>query len=55
MFYEELFERNYGVFNGDEQERIKNARVSIVGTGGIGGVVAIALARSGLGHFAARL
>ena len=51
MFYEELFERNYGIFSGEEQERIKNARVSIVGTGGIGGVVAIALARSGLGHF----
>ena len=51
MFYEELFERNYGIFSGEEQERIKTARVSIVGTGGIGGVVAVALARSGLGHF----
>jgi len=51
MLYEELFERNYGIFSGEEQERIQNAHVSIVGTGGIGGVVAIALARSGLGHF----
>ena len=49
--YEQLFERNLGIFNPQEQARIRDARVVIVGCGGIGGVVAIALARSGLGHF----
>lgn len=49
--YEQLFERNYGVFKPEEQRRIRDARVVIIGSGGIGGVVAIALARSGLGHF----
>jgi hypothetical protein len=49
--YEEYFERNYGVFSQEEQARIRRARVVIIGTGGIGGVVAVALARSGLEHF----
>lgn len=49
--YEELFERNYGVFSPQEQEQIRNARVVIVGCGGVGGVVAIMLARSGVEHF----
>lgn len=51
LMYEELFERNYGVFTSEEQERIRAARVVIVGCGGIGGVVASALARSGLERF----
>jgi molybdopterin/thiamine biosynthesis adenylyltransferase len=49
--YEQLFERNLGVFEPEEQRRIRDARVVIIGCGGIGGVVAVALARSGLGHF----
>lgn len=49
--YEELFERNYGIFEHQEQEKIRNARVVIIGCGGIGGVVAISLARSGLEQF----
>lgn len=49
--YEQLFERNLGVFTPEEQKRIRDARVVIIGCGGIGGVVASALARSGLGHF----
>lgn len=49
--FEQLFERNYGIFNEGEQKRIRNARVVIVGCGGIGGVVATALARSGMEHF----
>jgi len=49
--YEELFERNYGVFSPVEQERIRDARVVIIGCGGIGGVVAVILARTGIGHF----
>ncbi|MHB0988172.1 MAG: ThiF family adenylyltransferase [Bellilinea sp.] len=49
--YEQLFERNYGVFTPGEQKRIQDAKVVIIGCGGIGGVVSVALARSGLGHF----
>lgn len=51
MMYEALFERNYGIFDEEEQERIRCARATIVGCGGIGAVTAVALARSGLGHF----
>lgn len=49
--YEQLFERNLGVFTVEEQNRIRNARVVIVGCGGIGSLVGAALARSGLEHF----
>ena len=49
--YEQYFERNYGVFSSAEQERIRRAKVVIIGTGGIGGIIAVALARSGLEHF----
>jgi molybdopterin/thiamine biosynthesis adenylyltransferase len=49
--YEKFFERNFGVLTSEEQQLVRNARVVIVGCGGIGGVVAIALARSGLEHF----
>jgi molybdopterin/thiamine biosynthesis adenylyltransferase len=51
MIYEQLFERNYGIFEAEEQARIRDARAAIVGCGGIGAVTAVALARSGLGHF----
>jgi hypothetical protein len=46
--YKSLFERNYGVFSPTEQEKIRNANILIIGSGGIGGVVAISLARSGV-------
>lgn len=49
--YAQFFERNYGIFSPEEQERIRAARVVLVGAGGIGGIVAVALARSGLEHF----
>lgn len=51
MDYEELFQRNYGIFSGDEQQRIRQARTLIIGCGGVGGAVAIILARSGVSHF----
>ncbi len=51
MDYEELFQRNYGIFSRDEQQRIREAGILIVGCGGIGGLVAIILARSGVGRF----
>ena len=49
--YGQFFERNYGIFSPEEQEKIRQARVVIVGCGGIGGVIALALARSGLENF----
>ena len=49
--YQQLFERNYGVFTAEEQDRVKNARVVLIGCGGIGSVIGSALARSGLEHY----
>jgi len=49
--YEEIFRRNYGVFSEKQQERIKRARILIIGCGGVGGTVAVALARSGVENF----
>lgn len=51
MRYEQLFERNLGIFGVEEQERLRNGRVVIAGCGGIGGTMAVILARSGVGHF----
>jgi len=49
--YQELFARNYGIFSQTEQERLRRSCILIVGCGGIGGTVAIMLARSGVGRF----
>jgi molybdopterin/thiamine biosynthesis adenylyltransferase len=49
--YENLFERNFSVFSKEEQDKIRRAKVLIVGCGGVGGVVAIQLARSGINNF----
>ncbi len=48
--YNELFQRNYGVFSEEEQERIREARIILTGCGEIGGATAILLARSGAEH-----
>ena len=49
--YRDLFSRNYGIFTEAQQEKLRHARILIVGCGGIGGTVAIILARSGVSHF----
>jgi len=49
--YEDVFQRNYGIFSEEEQERIRQAHVTVIGCGGIGGTVAIELCRSGVEHF----
>lgn len=49
--YHELFERNFGIFTPGEQERIRASGILIVGCGGIGGTVAVMLARSGMEKF----
>lgn len=48
--YEEIFQRNIGVFTPEEQERIRNLKVAIAGAGGLGGSVAYSLARLGVGE-----
>jgi len=49
--YGDLFARNYGIFTEAEQDRLRRATILIVGCGGLGGTVAIILARSGVGRF----
>lgn len=49
--YESTFKVNYGIFSKEEQENVKKARILILGVGGVGGIVAIILARSGLADF----
>ncbi len=51
MVYQERFLRNGGVFTASQQQRLRDARVLVMGTGGIGGTEALALARAGVGHF----
>lgn len=46
----ELFLRNLGVLSDDEQQNLTNARVTVVGAGGVGGMTLISLARMGIGH-----
>ncbi|PFT75573.1 molybdopterin biosynthesis protein MoeB, partial [Bacillus thuringiensis] len=47
--YEESFTRNRGVISIEEQEKLKHARVTVVGAGGVGGITLIQLARMGVG------
>jgi molybdopterin/thiamine biosynthesis adenylyltransferase len=49
--YEEAFERNRGLINEKEQEKLRRSRVAIAGMGGVGGVHLMTLARLGIGKF----
>lgn len=44
------FERNLGFISAEEQERLNNATVAIAGAGGDGGMLAVQLARMGVGE-----
>lgn len=48
-FYEQAFVRNWGVLTTEEQLKLKNANVALVGCGGVGGIAAITIARLGIG------
>lgn len=48
--YHDIFLRNYGVINEQEQALLANAKVTVVGAGGVGGITLISLARMGFGH-----
>ncbi len=49
--YDEIFQRNIGVFTEKEQEKIKNISVSIAGLGGVGGILFERLVRLGIEKF----
>ncbi len=49
--YTTAFSRNLGFLSAKEQERLRNARVAIVGLGGTGGAQTQALARLGIGNY----
>ena len=46
----DIFSRTRFLLGGDAMEKLKNAHVAIFGLGGVGGYVAEALVRSGVGH-----
>lgn len=46
----EIFKRNYGVITHEEQKKLAQSHVTVVGAGGVGGVTLISLARMGVGH-----
>lgn len=48
--YDQMFQRNIGIFTPEEQEKIKNLKVAIAGAGGLGGPIAYNLARLGVGE-----
>ena len=48
--YEDIFQRNLGMFTKEEQERIRNLKVAIAGGGGLGGTAAYILAKLGVGE-----
>jgi len=49
--YEQAFKANYGIFEKETQGKIKKSKIAILGCGGVGGSVAVLLARSGVENF----
>lgn len=49
--YEVAFSRNAGLVSRDEQQRLHDSRVAIVGMGGVGGIHLVTLGRLGIGKF----
>lgn len=49
--YDEFYIRNDGIFSQEQQYMLRDSHVCILGTGGIGGPQAVALARLGVGKF----
>ncbi|MBR9677128.1 hypothetical protein GOV04_03235 [Candidatus Woesearchaeota archaeon] len=51
LSYEEAYSRNYPLINLEEQEILKESTVAIMGLGGVGGIQAVSLARTGIENF----
>jgi molybdopterin/thiamine biosynthesis adenylyltransferase len=49
--YKTIFQRNYGVFNESEQQRIRHTRTLVIGDTGTGELISVILARSGVERF----
>ncbi len=49
--YDEAFCRNRGLITPQEQQRLRNSRLAIIGMGGVGGLHLEALLRLGIGRF----
>jgi molybdopterin/thiamine biosynthesis adenylyltransferase len=49
--YEDLFQRNIGILNKKDQQKLRKSRIAIAGLGGVGGIQAVTLARTGIGAF----
>lgn len=50
QFYDEMTRKNIGVYTKEEQRKLLNSKVVILGLGGVGGAVATLCVRSGVGH-----
>lgn len=50
MNYDEIYQRNIGLFTKTEQKKLQMAKVAIAGVGGVGSYQAVALARLGVGE-----
>lgn len=48
--YEELTDRNTGIITKDQQQRLKDSCIAVFGVGGLGGIIAEIICRSGVGH-----
>ncbi len=49
--YRELFTRNIGILTEEELYILRDSTVALAGVGGVGGIQAVTLARTGVGHF----
>ena len=47
---DKIFVRNYGVITHEEQQKLSQAKVTVIGAGGVGGITLISLARMGVGN-----
>jgi molybdopterin/thiamine biosynthesis adenylyltransferase len=48
--YNDAYQRNRGLFNDEQVQRLKSAKVVIAGVGGVGGIQSVTLARFGIGE-----
>jgi molybdopterin/thiamine biosynthesis adenylyltransferase len=49
--YTEAFSRHRGLINEQEQQRLRQGRIALIGMGGVGGIHLVTLARLGIGAF----